>query len=370
MNLNIKRLSWILILLAASLSTACLSQKTLPKLPGDKLTLLPKFAVNEQSYNTYNAQADGEYKAFYLPGSGAHGAYVAGIVEAMIRDGNFNADLLVGTSSGALMTLFAYVNDAKLLTAFFEQVSADKIFEANNKIYSLLLGSSFLDNTPLREFYAGFITEDLINKASKAHKSGKRAFVISSNLDAAQAVYWDLGAIANAKLSFDARKQYLLDAIIASTALPMIFNPSEIIINHNGKAYRQLHVDAAVTANDPIKHWMLPENLDGFTSKQIQVLQTRDFISKLEAGDDHIAALGVQALATLYQSQYHYSLLLLDKLATEHGLKLSKNVLSKDLPLNFSAYDFSPEVMLPAFKRGQEDYKVGTLKFIPIHSKN
>ena len=129
---------------------------------------------------------------------------------------------------------------------------------------ALLFGDSFADNTPLKEYLAKHITNTLIDKMTHRYKMNKRGYVLTTNIETAKSVFWDIGAIASLDKSYEKHPEILTNILLASVALPGIYPTKEFIVSHKGKKYYQTHIDGTidgtVATNPHVQNWMLPQN--------------------------------------------------------------------------------------------------------------
>jgi hypothetical protein len=128
-----------------------------------------------------------------LSSGGEDGAFGAGLLNGLTAAGKRpEYSVVTGVSTGALIAPFAFAGpryDDALRDAFTKVTAAD-IYEAGRS------GESFVDSWPLRDFIAKEITPELFADVATAHRSGRRLFVASYNLDAERPVIWNMGAIA------------------------------------------------------------------------------------------------------------------------------------------------------------------------------
>ncbi len=100
--------------------------------------------------------------------------------------------MVTGVSTGALMAPFVFAgphyDDA--LRAAYTKITAADIFEVGST------GESFVDSWPLKELIAKQITPALLADIAAAHRSGRRLFIVTTDLDAERSVVWNMGAIA------------------------------------------------------------------------------------------------------------------------------------------------------------------------------
>jgi predicted acylesterase/phospholipase RssA len=148
--------------------------------------------------------------------------------------------VVTGVSSGALMAPFAFAGtryDDALRDAYTKITSAD-IFEIS------ATPESFLDTWPLKDLIAKEITPALIADIAAQYHAGRRLFVITTDLDAARPVVWNMGAIA-AHGGDDAINLFR-DVLLASSSIPGAFPPVLINVEANGKRFAEMNVDGGV----------------------------------------------------------------------------------------------------------------------------
>jgi Patatin-like phospholipase len=176
-----------------------------------------------------------------LSTGGADGAFGAGLLNGLSAAGNRpDYAVVTGVSTGALMAPFAFAGaryDA-VLAALYTQTTAADIFEVGGT------GESFLNTWPLKDLIAKEITPALLADIAAGYRSGRRLFVVTSNLDAGRSVVWNMGAIA-AHGGDDALKLFR-SVLLASGSIPGAFPPVLIEVEGNGKRFAEMHVDGGV----------------------------------------------------------------------------------------------------------------------------
>ena len=55
---------------------------------------------------------------------------------------------------------------------------------------------AFFDTAPLRRIISGYLTDDVVRRIAKEHRSGRRLWIGTVNIDAMRPVTWDIGQIA------------------------------------------------------------------------------------------------------------------------------------------------------------------------------
>jgi predicted acylesterase/phospholipase RssA len=181
-----------------------------------------------------------------LSSGGADGAFGAGLLNGLSESGHRpDYAVVTGVSTGALMAPFAFAgpryDDA--LRAAYTKITAADVFEIGST------GESFVDSWPLKDLIAKQITPALLADIAAAHKSGRRLFVVTTDLDAERSVVWNMGAIAvhaADKNGGDAALNLFRNVLLASSAIPGGFPPVLIDVEANGKKFQEMHVDGGV----------------------------------------------------------------------------------------------------------------------------
>src|ERR1700688_1011367 len=160
-----------------------------------------------------------------LSSGGADGAFGAGLLNGLSESGHRpDYAVVTGVSTGALMAPFAFAgpryDDA--LRAAYTKITAADVFEIGST------GESFVDSWPLKDLIAKQITPALLADIAAAHKSGRRLFIVTTDLDAERSVVWNMGAIAvhaADKNGGDAALNLFRSVLLASSAIPGGFPP-------------------------------------------------------------------------------------------------------------------------------------------------
>jgi predicted acylesterase/phospholipase RssA len=176
-----------------------------------------------------------------LSSGGEDGAFGAGLLDGLSAAGHRpDYAVVTGVSSGALMAPFVFAGRAydDALRKAYTKVSAADIFEAGRT------AESFVDSWPLKDLLAKEVTPALLADIAAAHRSGRRLFVVTTDLDAERSVVWNMGAIA-ANGSEDALNLFR-SVLLASAAVPGAFPPVLIDVESNGKRFAEMHVDGGV----------------------------------------------------------------------------------------------------------------------------
>jgi predicted patatin/cPLA2 family phospholipase len=198
-----------------------------------------------QGERTYGIDAPVDVLA--ISGGGSNGAFAAGLLSGWTVHGTRPVFRVVsGVSVGAVVAAFAFLGSEydDLLREMALSATDDNAFR-RKPLRAVLTGDSMADNEPLLRYLDRYIDGDLLRSVAAEHAKGRRLYIATTNLDASRPVIWDMGAIAS---SGSPRALRLFqEVIVASTAAPVFYPPSYIRVEHEGKAYDEVHVDGGVT---------------------------------------------------------------------------------------------------------------------------
>ncbi len=247
--------------------TSCASQDRLPAVPlalasktqlldipnarfyaeGDKDKLIA-FAETVFERRARSGLSQKPVNILAISGGGDDGAFGAGLLLGWSERGDRPEFATVtGISTGALSAPFAFLGsgyDAALKEVYTDS-DADDIFEKRN-LLAVVANDALADTAPLRAMIGRFVDNDMIQKIAEEYQKGRLLLIMSTNLDQARSVIWNIGAIAE---SADPRKRELIiDILLASASLPGVFPPVMIDITVDGKRYQEMHVDGGAIA--------------------------------------------------------------------------------------------------------------------------
>ncbi|SMX60521.1 putative alpha-beta hydrolase superfamily patatin-like phospholipase domain [Bradyrhizobium sp. ORS 285] len=182
-----------------------------------------------------------------LSGGGGDGAFGAGILNGWSESGARPEFTVVsGVSTGALIAPFAFLGPAydPTLKEMYTSGLASS-FAASPNALGALFGSSVFDGQPLRDAIAHYTTPELLEAIAREHARGRRLFVVTTDLDAARPVLWNMGEIASARTPRSL--QLFRQVLTASASVPVAFPPALIAASSDGKPIEEMHVDGGVS---------------------------------------------------------------------------------------------------------------------------
>lgn len=183
-----------------------------------------------------------------LSGGGPDGAFGAGFLNGWTARGDRpNFTVVTGASAGALMAPFAFIgpsHDERMKNAFYSGDMGNLLqFDGVRG----LVGTGLFNSEPLRQLIAKYIDADILALVAREHRTGRRLFIVTTNLDAQRTAIWDMGVIAS---SGDPKALALFRSIMeASASIPGVFPPVMIDVEADGKRFAEMHVDGGITAN-------------------------------------------------------------------------------------------------------------------------
>ncbi len=176
--------------------------------------------------------------AFVLGGGGARGALQVGALRALLKAG-IQPDLMVGTSIGAVNAVFlalhGFTSEAldQLNAAWFAAAKAD-LFPANATWLTLRVFFNRIHARPYQRLRDFFISQGITPDLRFADLPHFPVIAVSADLNSHQPIYYGNDPY-----------QFVLDGLLASTALPPWIHPLET----NGRFL----MDGGAVSNLPIE---------------------------------------------------------------------------------------------------------------------
>jgi len=169
-----------------------------------------------------------------------------------------------------------------------------------------IFDDAMADNAPLGHLVKQYITEDTLNDIAQEYQRGRLLLIATTNLDARQAVIWNMGKIA--AIGGPEALALFHKILLASAAIPGAFPPVMIDVEANGNRYQEMHVDGGAMA----EVFLYPPALKvGDLSKQQGVVRERNLYIIRNARLDpdwaevecRTVSIAARAVASLIHSQ-------------------------------------------------------------------
>ena len=211
-----------------------------PGMPGVRL-----WADRPDDFLALLREAPGPADASWLAlsGGGQDGAYGAGVLAGWTASGTRpDFAVVTGVSTGALIAPYAFLGPSydEALKHAYTTVHAADVFEIAGTEASLF------STWPLRDTIARQVTPELLFAVATEHRRGRRLFVLTTNIDAARPVLWNMGAIA-AHGGPEALALFR-KVLLASASIPGLFPPVMIDAVGQGRRFQEMHVDGGASA--------------------------------------------------------------------------------------------------------------------------
>jgi hypothetical protein len=313
------------------------------------------------------------YRALTLSGGGSRGAYGAGVLSGWtVRGDRPQFDVVTGISTGALMATHAFLGpDFDDDLAIYKNISNDDVFVKRSKL-EIIRGTSVLDTAPLRETLLSIITDETLDLVAAEHRTGRRLFIGTTNLDANVFVIWDMGVIARSERP-DRLKRYI-DVVLASASFPIAFPPVYLDVDGEAGTYTEMHADGGIRETVFFFDFDLIE--EGRRAMEAAGIRESDFkqelyllnngpiastgarIYKPVAGE--IGAIAGATVDSLLTKVTQGSIYRLWVLAMVHGADFHVSFVPPDFEFTSGPLTFDPVEQVALFERGYQQALDGT----------
>lgn len=171
-----------------------------------------------------------QFSILALSGGGQYGAFGAGFLKGWsertmppLRPKKF--DVVTGTSTGSLLATFAFLGSAwdETIGRAYLDITGDKDIFTKRHLISLLWSDSVSTRAQFRERLDGLITQKVTDAVADEGANGRCLFIGSVDLLGGEFHEFNLTEIAQPRT--EAARRAYVDAIMASTAIPVQFPP-------------------------------------------------------------------------------------------------------------------------------------------------
>lgn len=293
-----------------------------------------------------------------ISGGGGDGAYGAGLLTGWTESGERPSfKLVTGISTGALIAPFAFLGPKydPVLRETYTQVSEKDIFK-KRYFTAALFSDAMADTEPMARLVNRYVTRTLLDEIAAEYGKGRLLFIGTTNLDAREPVYWNMGAIAS---SNDPAALALFQKIIlASAAIPGAFPPVMIDVTVEGRRYQEMHVDGGATR----QVFMYPPTLrvaEMARARQVDRPRTLYIIRNARLDPDWASvdrrtlSIANRAVSSLIQTQGLGDLNRIYLTADRDGVDYNLAYIPKEFSAPKTA-DFDRSYMRPLFEYGRQ----------------
>ena len=204
--------------------------------------------TKEELKTRYPASYGRTHNYLAISGGGQRGAFGAGLLCGWTETGTRpEFTMVTGVSTGALIAPFAFLGPDydHVIREIYTSYSTTDIVQPRSKLKTLF-GDAATDSSPLREKLVKYVDEEVMAEIAEEYKKGRVLDIVTTNLDAARPVAWNIGRIASS--GSPEALQLIHDVMLASASIPAAFPPVMFEVEANGKRYDELHVDGGATS--------------------------------------------------------------------------------------------------------------------------
>jgi len=156
-------------------------------------------------------------RALVISGGGAKGAFAAGAVKYLMVDRELSFDLIIGTSTGALISPLVATQDIADLLTIYENVEDQDVLSNRPDLLAFLLSDALNGTEPLEQMIERFFGEE--KRYQRLVNSPIEMFVTVVNLQTGRVEYGNQHR--------DSRT-VLLKKILASASVPVMMPPVKV----------------------------------------------------------------------------------------------------------------------------------------------
>jgi predicted acylesterase/phospholipase RssA len=212
------------------------------------MLMLGESYAKERAYlNLSQAQQLPPESFLSISGGGDDGAFGAGLLNGWTEAGTRPVfKMVTGVSTGSLIAPFAFLGSKYdgVLRETYTHTSEKDIFK-KRFVTAALFDDALTDTSPMAKTVSHYITRELLDAIAAEYAKGRILLVGTTDLDAREPVFWNMGAIASSK---DPAALALFRKItLASAAIPAAFPPVMIDVTVNGHRYQEMHVDGGAS---------------------------------------------------------------------------------------------------------------------------
>ncbi len=291
-----------------------------------------------------------------LSGGGMYGAYTTGVLAGWSAAGDRPTfDTVTGVSTGAIIATYAFLGpeyDRRMVESYTS--ITDRDVYRRRPAPALLWSDSAADSGPLKALIASQVDDELLAAVAAAHRSGRRLYVGTTNLDTRRLVVWDMGAIA-ASGRPDAGDLYR-QVLLASSSPPGFFPPVPIEVTVNGRPFKELHADGGATTGVFLRASTLNAGAAAggkpLAGADAYVIVAGKLYSDPVAAERRAVKIAESGLQSLLYSQTRGELYRIYTLCLLGGMRYHLAAVPDDDPAPVDAMGFDPAQMRRLYELG------------------
>jgi predicted patatin/cPLA2 family phospholipase len=303
-----------------------------------------------------------------LSGGGMNGAFTVGVLNGWTASGTRPTfDVVTGISTGALIAPFAFLGpdyDAVPRRYYTEVRSAD-VYQLRPGLSWLWGGEALASSEPLARLIDQTIDADLLREVAKAHSTGRRLYVGTTNLDARRLVIWDMGAIA--ARGTPESLELFRKVMLASCSVPGFFPPVYLDVEIDGKRSTEMHVDGGVSTVVFVRASMLGVDesalRDGarpLAGSDLYVITAGKLYADPQCVAPEFRTIAGSSIESLLHAQTRNDLFRVYCLSLVTGMRFRLAAVPQEFEMGKGSLEFDPALMRRLFEAGYAAGKDGT----------
>jgi predicted patatin/cPLA2 family phospholipase len=305
-----------------------------------------------------------------ISGGGDDGAFGAGLLVGWSDRGDRpEFDIVTGVSTGSLSAPFVFLGRAynPQLKAVYTDTSASDVFE-KNMLLAALTGDALTNNAPLRAMIANYLDDQMIRRIAEEYAKGRLLFILTTNLDQARPVIWNIGAIASS--NNPKARELIINVLLASTSIPVVFPPVMLDVTVDGQRHQEMHVDGGTIA----QAFLYPSSISlrtgaaraGISEKTLRterkrvayVIRNGRFVRPEESVQLRTIAIAKEAMATMIASSGVNDTYRMFLLARRDGVSFNLASIGDDFNVPYKG-PFNMEYMQTLYDYGYQKGRAG-----------
>ena len=305
-----------------------------------------------------------------ISGGGDDGAFGAGLLVGWSDRGDRpEFDVVTGVSTGSLSAPFVFLGRPydPQLKAVYTETSASDVFE-RNALLGALTGDALTNNAPLRAMISRYLDDEMIRRIGEEYGKGRLLFILTTNLDQARPVIWNIGAIAAS--NNPKARELIIDVLLASTSIPVVFPPVMLDVTVDGQRHQEMHVDGGTIA----QAFLYPPSISlrtgaaraGINEKTLRterkrvayVIRNGRFTRPEESVQLRTIAIAKEALSTMTASSGVNDTYRMFLLARRDGVSFNLASISDDFDVPYKG-PFNEEYMRSLYDYGYRKARAG-----------
>ncbi len=314
----------------------------------------------EQIRASHPAIADTEHTYLAISGGGANGAYGAGLLVGWSALGTRpEFTMVTGISTGALTAPFAFLGERydEQLKEVYTTLDTSSILELSSYL-NILLSDAVTDVTPLKQTIERYVTDDMIADIAAEYRRGRTLLIGTTNLDAGEAVYWNIGRIANT--GHRDAPALIRDVLRASASIPGVFPPVYIKAQTpDGATFDEMHVDGGTSSQmflyPPRMNWeRMTEILNVQGTPSAYLIRNSYLNTEYQAVRPRLAPILGRTIDSLIRTQGIGDAYRIHALAERDGVDVKLTWIPDDAVDVESEEAFDPDYMKALFEFGYQ----------------